>query len=177
MKARKTSNLIFAGFVLCMCLLTAWSPTFDGLFTTASEFQDIECNQIITDSTIDQSNTFSNTHYSSCVIDDAQYDAGDRLFKLELTDSVAVEVVLDDIDAANLILVLLSNTIDPETMADCPDSCMAFSSSGSIDMTLPPGIFWIVVDGAQDGEILNEGHFELSIICQKHIQKSYVDRS
>ena len=167
MKTRHLSTCLLTGLMLSLCSLLAWSPAFEGLFTPAGEFQDIECNQILADSTIGQSNSYSNSDYASCVLNGSQYNAGDRLFRLELADSTAAEIVLNDIDGADLVLVLLSNTIDQETMADCPDTCMALTSSGSIEMTLPPGTFWIVVDGAQEGEVLDEGHFELSIICPK----------
>ena len=163
---RQPTHLL--SYLVGMLLLTmTWLPAHAGLFTPEGEFQDIECNQIITDSTIGQSNSFSNTDYASCEINGAQYDAGDRLYRLVIDDSTSANIVLDELDGANLVLVLLSNTVDPETMMDCPDTCIAFTSSGSLDMTLPPGVFWIVVDGEQDGSLLQEGNFQLSIECPK----------
>ena len=158
--------MVSTGLFIVICLLAGRSSALEGLITPGDEFQSISCNQIISDSTIDQNNAFSNLDYQTCVIDDAVYDAGDRLYKLEIGEPMPVEVILNDIDGVDLVLVLLSNTIDPETMVDCPDTCITFSSSGSIDTKLDVGTYWIVVDGTTDQEV-NEGHFELSINCSK----------
>ncbi len=158
---------IFLTFVTAISL-QSWS-THASFFDPIGPFEDIKCNQVLADSTIGATNSYSNSDYGTCATVPGTFDAGDRLYRLDLADSTEVSIQLNNLDGANLVMVLLSNTTDPESQVECPDTCITFSDGGDIDAKLGGGTYWIIVDGIVpvDGGAPGEGKYELTVVCEK----------
>ncbi|MBK8501710.1 MAG: T9SS type A sorting domain-containing protein [Saprospiraceae bacterium] len=134
------------------------------------EAETIECGEIITDQTTGRLSNFDILDYGGCfesVIN--SYDAGDRLYRFEVLEKKMVEINMNNIDNQGLDLFLLSSAINIQTGEVFPAFCVGKSDTGSVSEQikgiLEVGIYWIIVDGTQDGDVLNEGSYDLSISC------------
>lgn len=152
---------VIAGLIVCLGL-SAW---FLPPVSPVGEFQDITYNEIITDSTTSTVSNYDSTAYEDCAQPGENFDAGDRLYRLMVSDSATVTIEFDVLDTASLSLFLLSNVVDEETQIDCPDSClMRIDGSNTVDLELAPGTYWLSVDGSVANEATaGEGSFTLAV--------------
>jgi hypothetical protein len=156
--------------LLCLSLSIFGSEALAGDFTPVGEYQDIFCNQMVLDTTIGNDNNYTRADYSDCTDPSELFNAGENVYKLVLEGTRSIDLEFRVLDMSTLELFILSNTIDPETEADCPDTCISrITGSDTLAVTLETGTYWIIVDGAlgPDLSLLGEGAYELALRCEK----------
>ncbi len=164
MTSRKTTSVISAiAGVIALFSLSSWllPPA-----APVGEFQDIVFNEIITDSTIGATSQNDSLLYEDCVNPGENFLAGDKLYRLVVSDTDTVIIQFEVLDSSALTLFVLTNMFDVETQSDCPDSCLLrIDGTNSVEVGFSPGTYWLSVDGniSSEAEAFGEGSFELAI--------------
>lgn len=151
---------VVAGLIACLGLSAWLLPPV----APVGEFQDIMYNEIITDSTNGAMSYLDSAQYASCIGAQGNFDAGDKLYRLTVSDTADLSFELST--EADLHLFVLSNVYVDSLQSDCPDTCIdKRMGTGKIDRTLAPGIYWVAVDGevSNQGTVVGEGSFTLAV--------------
>ena len=170
MTSRKTTSVISAiTGVIALFALSSWilPPA-----APVGEFQDIVFNQIIRDSTIGATSQ-NDSLYGDCIVEGENFGAGDKLYRLVVSDTDTVIIEFLVLDTSALTLFVLTNVFDEDTQSDCPDSCfLRIDSSQNTEVAFLPGIYWLSVDGniSTGAEPFGEGSFELAIRNQDDLE-------
>jgi hypothetical protein len=158
------SSIILAMSLLSISIITIYAFT---PFDPGDEFEVLECNQIITDSTIGAISSLDSIDYAACLDSLEDYSGGDKLYKFVVEDTATFAIDFFTLDESTLDLFILNNTVDTAGV-DCPGACVeAIIGGGYAELSLMPGIYWIAIDGKASEGVTEEGSYQLAVQCEK----------
>ncbi|MCO6480757.1 MAG: hypothetical protein J5I94_29215, partial [Phaeodactylibacter sp.] len=130
----------------------------------------ISCGQSTFGSTLGRSSSYSD--YSSCFTNGSDnYNAGDRLYRFEISQEQAVAIQLKNLSANNIDLFLMENAPGNQPGACIEKSVLPGEEREEILAKLNAGTYWIQIDGREEfdffGNLIDAGEspFELTVKC------------